>query len=974
MNKKISTLLAGVALMGAVSVNAQGPTAVVKGDFYHLQTQEIGGTPGATMNLVLTKNYLGTAADSVVAIYSGSTLAQTDSALWKLEYARDVITGVYTYEITNKAVPSARFSFAASSSTTDASFMIAGANNNNYGVNPKSSLSGSLKFAWKNPTDATGMGGIMSSYIPSKDSTLFLAVKIANDLPSVGANQNKKYEVLQVMKKGILGSVSASGAGVARPIISLKAVRADIKKLTVAELNDKLGSNKGFQLFFFHKNTLTNENNALTNVIFEAQDVAGTSATATDVKLKAKTLAPKKNKALYAYLDTISYSATTNLPNNGSRMTFKVDTLPTTNGTSVLLAQDAYTFNFYVDPSATKDSVAVFVKASYNPSTPASPRTYSDATGTFPLQIDALGGTVSDKRILTTGTARTVAATSPYAVSPALSADTRIAFTGGDLVSAPLDANKVYSVKNVNEDVADKVISGKYMIADLAGSKAYSNNVFDHVPATQFVYDGSKLINREFANVETGTLYVVDADKHLYSDFVNGDTLEVVAMADVDIEDATIGYANITKDSLTNYAFSFDYVSGILEGRSVDMKKDSSVVATVDADKLFKLVQVADLAVIAGSADIEEVAQLENKAYKIYSRDMKTILYVGNDGKLYMTGVNGAIAAALSGEEVFFLKEIENKGEYILMNEARNAKFNVNSTNEALESVALSLANNAFAVQVEKAPEYVLDAKGHYNIENLRGDMLAADAEGFGMFRKEGELKSAYKKDDFALYIDTAKIHATQPSYFILSGAKAGEGSELEGNFLRVMSDSVTANVEGYTAANGMTRLAFVPAKREATSDSLLVNYKNETLVKADSVGYKGKQAGIKQFQFKIQYTETDGQYIVENAAGYLATYNDVLCLSPKADGIEQSQLIKLTATEAPTANGDVEVSEVTVIAGEGNVTVVGAAGKKVVISNILGQPVANTVVTSDNSTIAAPQGVVVVAVEGEEAVKAIVK
>ena len=34
----------------------------------------------------------------------------------------------------------------------------------------------------------------------------------------------------------------------------------------------------------------------------------------------------------------------------------------------------------------------------------------------------------------------------------------------------------------------------------------------------------------------------------------------------------------------------------------------------------------------------------------------------------------------------------------------------------------------------------------------------------------------------------------------------------------------------------------------------------------------------------------------------------------------------------------------------------------------------ANTVITSDNATIAAPQGVVVVAVEGEEAVKAIVK
>ena len=50
------------------------------------------------------------------------------------------------------------------------------------------------------------------------------------------------------------------------------------------------------------------------------------------------------------------------------------------------------------------------------------------------------------------------------------------------------------------------------------------------------------------------------------------------------------------------------------------------------------------------------------------------------------------------------------------------------------------------------------------------------------------------------------------------------------------------------------------------------------------------------------------------------------------------------------------------------------AAGKKVVVNNVLGQTIANTVMTSDNVTIAAPQGVVVVAVEGEEAVKAIVK
>ena len=62
------------------------------------------------------------------------------------------------------------------------------------------------------------------------------------------------------------------------------------------------------------------------------------------------------------------------------------------------------------------------------------------------------------------------------------------------------------------------------------------------------------------------------------------------------------------------------------------------------------------------------------------------------------------------------------------------------------------------------------------------------------------------------------------------------------------------------------------------------------------------------------------------------------------------------------------------VIATDGAVIVKGAEGKKVVISNLLGQTIANTVVTSSEATISAPAGVVVVAVEGEAAVKAIVK
>ena len=75
-------------------------------------------------------------------------------------------------------------------------------------------------------------------------------------------------------------------------------------------------------------------------------------------------------------------------------------------------------------------------------------------------------------------------------------------------------------------------------------------------------------------------------------------------------------------------------------------------------------------------------------------------------------------------------------------------------------------------------------------------------------------------------------------------------------------------------------------------------------------------------------------------------------------------------ATDAVTPS----VSTISVTATEGAVVVKGAQGKKVAISNVLGQTVASTLITSDEATIAAPAGIVVVAVEGEAAVKAIVK
>ena len=50
------------------------------------------------------------------------------------------------------------------------------------------------------------------------------------------------------------------------------------------------------------------------------------------------------------------------------------------------------------------------------------------------------------------------------------------------------------------------------------------------------------------------------------------------------------------------------------------------------------------------------------------------------------------------------------------------------------------------------------------------------------------------------------------------------------------------------------------------------------------------------------------------------------------------------------------------------------AGQNEIAISNVLGQTIANTVITSSEATISVPAGIVFVAVEGESAVKAIIK
>ena len=167
--------------------------------------------------------------------------------------------------------------------------------------------------------------------------------------------------------------------------------------------------------------------------------------------------------------------------------------------------------------------------------------------------------------------------------------------------------------------------------------------------------------------------------------------------------------------------------------------------------------------------------------------------------------------------------------------------------------------------------------------------------------------------------------------------------------------------------------------------------------INPDKAGAVTEEGAENAFLFESNvYGEKDQNYRTVNgdadraiaptyAAAWLKMHNGCLVLTDinsqfssaktNGDGALIFNVAQKDEEDMVTSNDNINnVEGVSVVAGNGTVTIQGAAGKSVVISNILGKVVAETVLTSDNATIAVPAGIVAVAVDGEEAVKVVVK
>ena len=136
----------------------------------------------------------------------------------------------------------------------------------------------------------------------------------------------------------------------------------------------------------------------------------------------------------------------------------------------------------------------------------------------------------------------------------------------------------------------------------------------------------------------------------------------------------------------------------------------------------------------------------------------------------------------------------------------------------------------------------------------------------------------------------------------------------------------------------------------------------NDFLIESESWGY------AEDDKEKKNYLPFEGGMRPFENGGWLKIQNTVpvIVRSDYEDATASGEVFNVEAGSDPTANETISAGNVVVAGVDGAVVVKGAEGKNVIVSTILGKVVANEVVSSDNATIAAPAGIVVVSVDGE--------
>ena len=297
------------------------------------------------------------------------------------------------------------------------------------------------------------------------------------------------------------------------------------------------------------------------------------------------------------------------------------------------------------------------------------------------------------------------------------------------------------------------------------------------------------------------------------------------------------------------------------------------------------------------------------------------------------------------------------------------------------EEAYVSEDDNALEIRIYLDPRPIEISwpahEGHVTLESELGNYITMNED------RDAIVVNENVADTYYLYVTDED--AIVPSFYITRGVGAVDEERMY-MFNPVDSAEYYVTLDGdysriYKWNEDQTKVMFKSGIINETRDTLTLTVKGEADKKVAMEADDNDEniwGGLNRFKFQIIEAgdEAEGYYRIRqtnaNSEGlnYLSATNEKMTWSGK----EQAMLFTIESVAAPTANEGVSATEVKIIATDGAVNVKNAAGKNVVISTILGQIVANEVLTSDNATISVPAGIAIVSVDGEEAVKVSVR
>ena len=447
---------------------------------------------------------------------------------------------------------------------------------------------------------------------------------------------------------------------------------------------------------------------------------------------------------------------------------------------------------------------------------------------------------------------------------------------------------------------------------------------------------------------------------------------------------ATDGFLKFTENQMKNGVYMtisgkdavygeqiFNIVEGANSGAVEANLKDKDKLAFIPEASKVKTISVAPTAYLKDGKIAFDKDTLEAPAYllkvdKTYL--LKEVTDADKNDAYRVVGAkdeDGGYTLYALGRESTDFEDATNAEMNKIVN--LNARFNAKVVNGSFEFSTNNTAadfQSANFIDVVKTSNS-LEAKTRYaSLDNVLGSIT------YQLNKNninEGILK------DTAIFrlnvVDTAAIEKGNLAEFYIS-KYVGHGDSVR-MFMYNAADSMRTFIEG--TAQEVTDAKYI---LEGTENDPKVIFQPASLIAADKLvlgadTLSGK--GANAYKFNIVSTGNEGEYTINSVkdGAYVYALNGRLGLTDNAD---EAFKFTLGADQMPTANEAIATSEVVVAATDGAVVVKGAAGKAVVVTNILGQTLANEVVSSDNATIAVPAGIVVVAVEGEEAAKVVVK